>query len=54
MEAGPDASICDLVGKDYQVGPAVGYAGCRRARYRDLGDVLGSERRLDDTRDATA
>ena len=38
MEAGPDASVRDLVGKQRQVGPPVGYAGCRRAARRDLGD----------------
>jgi hypothetical protein len=54
MEAGPDTSICNLFGKGRHVGPTVGYAGCHRAGYRDLGDVLGSERRLDDTRDGTA
>ena len=54
MEARPDAAICNFVGKGYQVGKAVGYARCRLTRYRDLGDVLGSERRLDNPRDATA
>src|SRR5271168_876632 len=54
MEPGPDASICNLFGKGRHVGPTVGYAGCRRASPRDLGDVHGSERRLDDPRDGAA
>jgi hypothetical protein len=54
MEAGPDASICNLFGKGHQVGPTVGYAGGRRAGHRDLGNVVGSEYRLDDTRDGAA
>src|SRR5882672_5684851 len=52
MEAGPDASVCNFFGIGRHVGPTVGYTRCRRAGRRDLGDVEGSERRLDDTRDA--
>ena len=54
MEAGPDTSIRNLMGKGRRVGKAVGHAGCRSARYRDLGNVLGSERRLNDARNAAA
>src|SRR5450631_2033585 len=54
MEAGPDASICNLFGKGRHVGPTVGYAGCRRACQRDLGDVLASQHHLDDGCDAAA
>src|SRR6266849_1157575 len=54
MEAGPDASICNLFGKGCHVGPTVGDAGCRRACNRDLGDLSGPKNRLDDTRDAAA
>src|SRR4029077_1138158 len=35
-------------------GKAVGCAGCSSARYRDLGNVLRSERRLNDARDGAA
>jgi hypothetical protein len=46
MEAGPDASICNLFGKGRHVGPTVGYAGGRRAILRrtfgdDRADQLG-------------
>src|SRR4029077_18307826 len=51
MEAGPDASIRNFIGKGRHVGKAVGHAGCCGARYRDLRNVLGSERRLNDARD---
>src|SRR5262249_23263379 len=54
VEAGPDASICNFLGKGRHVGPTVGYAGGRRAGYGDLRDIRGSERRLDDTCDAAA
>src|SRR5260370_25415888 len=54
VEAGPDASIRNLFGKGRHVGPAVGHAGRGGARHRDLGDVHGSERRLDDRRDGAA
>src|SRR5437870_3419851 len=54
MEAGPDASICNLFGESRHVGPAVDYAGCRRASHCDFGDVHGSERRLDNTCDGAA
>jgi len=54
LEASPDASICNLFGKSRHVGPAVGHARCRRAGNRDLGNVYGSEFRLDNTRDGAA
>src|SRR5712664_4825468 len=54
METGPDPGIRDLFGKGRHVGPAVGHAGSGRASRRDFGNVLGSERCIDDTRDATA
>jgi hypothetical protein len=54
MKASPDAGARDLVGKGRHVGPAVGDAGCRGAGHRNLGDICGSERRRDDTRDAAA
>src|SRR3981081_1195106 len=54
MEAGPDAGVRNLIGKGRHVGPAVGHAGCRGAGHRNLGDICGSERRLDGTRDAAA
>src|SRR5215475_5162298 len=54
MEAGPDASTCNLFGKSGQVGPAVGYAGGRRAGRRDLRNVVGPKYRSDNTRDGAA
>src|SRR5258708_37565273 len=54
MEAGPDASICNLFGKGCHVGPTMDDAGGRRACQRDLGDVLASQDRLDDGCDAAA
>src|SRR5258705_5232182 len=54
METGPDASICDLFGKGRHVGPTVSDAGCSWAGRRDLGNVRGSERLLDDTRNGAA
>src|SRR5262249_10790956 len=54
MEAGPDASIRNLVGKGRHVGPTVGHAGCGGAGHRDLGDFRGSEHRLHDTRNGAA
>src|SRR6516165_7273462 len=54
MEAGPDASTCNLVGKGRHVGPTAGHTGCRGAGYRDLRDVGCSEHPCDDTRDAAA
>src|SRR5207248_3069463 len=53
-EAGPDAGTCDLFSEGRDVGPAVDDAGSRGAGHRDLGDVHGSEHRLDDARDAAA
>ena len=54
MEAGPNSAIRNLVSKGLHIGPAVGHTGCSSAYYRDLRDVLGSERRLNDTRDGAA
>src|SRR5215470_4795051 len=54
MEAGPDASIRNLVGKGRHVGPTVDQAGCGGAGHRDLGDFRGSEHRLHDTRNGAA
>src|SRR4051812_34613569 len=54
MEASPDSRICDLVRKRRHVGPTVGNAGCRRAGRCDLGNVYGSERSPNDTRDGAA
>src|SRR5215471_231324 len=51
MEAGPDTSIRNLIGKGRHVGKAMGHAGCSSACYRDLRNVLSSERRLNDARD---
>src|ERR1700681_2514073 len=48
MEAGPDTSTRNLVGKGRRVGKAVCHAGCGSTRYRYLRNVLGSERRLND------
>ena len=54
MEAGPDTSIGNLIGKCCHVGKAVGHARCSSARYCDLGNVLGSGRGLYDARDGAA
>src|SRR4030095_16728514 len=54
MEAGPDTSACNLLGKVRHVGPTMAYPrGCRTC-YRDLGNVIGPEHCLDDTCDAAA
>ena len=54
METGPDSRIRNFLRKGRHAGPAVGDTRCRRAGRRGLGDVHGSERRLDDTRDGAA
>src|SRR5689334_24491771 len=54
MEARPDTSICDFLGEACQVRKAVGHAWSGPTRYRNLGDVLGSQHRLDNARDAAA
>src|SRR2546430_2603654 len=54
MEARPYAGICDLVGKRRHVRPVVGYTrGCWTC-HPDIGNVVGSECRLDDTGYAAA
>ena len=54
MKAAPDKSIRNLFGKGRHIGPTVANAGEHRAVHRDLGDIHGSEHRLDDTRNRTA
>src|SRR5262245_41739870 len=54
MEAGPDASVCGLFGKGRHAGPTMGDAGSRWACCRDLGDVRGSKRGLDDAHNGSA
>ena len=54
MKAVPDSSICYLLAKGRHVGPAVGYAGRRRAGHSNLGDVLRPEYLLDDAGDCAA
>src|SRR6516164_2424409 len=53
METGPDARGY-LLGQGIHVGPAARYAGRRRARQRDLGNICGSEHRFDHARNAAA
>src|SRR5262249_57392867 len=54
VEARPDTRVGDLLGKGFQVGPAVSHARRHRTGHGDLGDVRGPEHRLDHTRDAAA
>src|SRR4030095_3046611 len=54
MEPGPDASVCNLLGKGRHVGPTMGNTRGRWACHRDLWNVIGTEHCLDDTCDAAA
>src|ERR1700747_2009644 len=54
MEAAPDACISSLLSKRRDVGPAVRDTWGRRACHGDLRNLIGSERRLDDTGDGAA
>src|SRR6516165_9242467 len=49
MEAGPDASICNFVGEGRHVGPTVSDTWCRRTCHRDLGNIVRTERGLNDS-----
>ena len=54
MKAGPDASICNLLGEGHRAGPTMRYTGGCRACHCYLGNVVGSEHGFDDSRDAAA
>src|SRR5882757_6784978 len=54
MEAGPYASVCNLVGKRRHVRPVVGYTGSCWTCHRDIRNIVGSECSLDDTSNAAA
>ena len=54
MKAGPDASICNLLGEGHRAGPTMGYTGGCRACHCYLGNVVSSEHGFDDARDAAA
>src|SRR5258707_8357818 len=54
MEARPNTSIRDLFGEGCHIDPAARDAGCCRTCHCDLGDLSGSEYRLDDAGDRAA
>jgi len=54
MEAGPDASIRNFIGKGGHVGKAMGHAECSGARYRNLRNFVDSECGRNDARNGVA
>src|SRR5215813_8771680 len=52
MEAGPNAGVCNFLSKIRRAGPTMCYTRSCRACDHDLGNVIGPERRPDDTCDA--